>query len=93
MAALGPAFALQFPVTRADGIGVQFKATGELAGAGQAVSRAQVAGHDGQHDLGDELAIDRDLARMGEPEAHAEVRPLLHLLPAGDWKKSVAECA
>jgi hypothetical protein len=30
---------------------------------------------------------------MGEPEAHAEVRPLLHLLPAGDWKKSLAECA
>ena len=69
-AALGPAFLLELAIARADGVGMQREAARQLAGAGQAVAGAEIAGEDGEDHLGDQLPVDGDFGAVGEPETH-----------------------
>ena len=70
MAKFGEAFALELAVAGADSVGVDGVAACKVARAGKALAGAEVAGEDGELDLGDELAVERDVAVGCEPEAH-----------------------
>ena len=70
VAEFGPAFALEFAVAGAYGVGMEGEAAGEFAGAGKAVAGVEVAGEDGEDNLGDELAIERDVTAGSKPQAH-----------------------
>ena len=64
-AGFGPAVGFELAVAGADGVGMDGEAAGELASTGQTVAGLEVAGEDGERDLGDELA-GRAGCRCGE---------------------------
>jgi len=70
VAELGPAFALEFTVAGAYGVGMKVEAASEFAGAGQAIAGLEIAGEYGEDNLGDELAIERDVTAGSKPQAH-----------------------
>jgi hypothetical protein len=51
---------------------MEIEAPRQLALAGEALAPSQVAAQNAQHDLGDQLFADADLALAGKPELHAQ---------------------
>jgi len=71
VAELDPTLAFQLAIAGAYGIGMQTKSSGQFAGAGQSLSRAEVVAENGQNDLRHQLSPDRNCVPTGEPELHA----------------------
>jgi hypothetical protein len=70
MAPFGPAFTFQLPITCADCVGIDRKATRQFARARKPLPRTHVAAQNGQHNLGHKLPINGDFAARGKPEPH-----------------------
>ena len=69
-AELNPAIALELAISRADCVGVEMKAPGQIASAGQTLARLEVVAQDAKDDLRDQLFADGDFTAAGKPELH-----------------------
>src|SRR5258708_20874986 len=66
-----PAIARQLAISRADGVGMQVEAPGQIARTGQTLAWRQVVAQDAEDDLGYQLLANRDFAAPGKPELHS----------------------
>src|SRR5437588_8619227 len=80
-AKIDPAITVQLTIGGADRVRMNTKATRQFAGAGQPLSRAQVAADYAQPNLRDELLAQRNFAAFGKPQAHS-ARSISH-----DWER------
>ena len=67
MTEFDPTLAFEFAVAGADGVGMKAKAARDFAGAGEALAGSEVAAHDSEDDLCDELFADGDFGAASEP--------------------------
>ena len=73
MPKFGPAIARELAVSGADGVGMNAEASGEFAGAGEAVAGAEISCEDGKNHLRDKLPVDGHFAGRREPESHGVI--------------------
>jgi len=77
VAELGPSFACELAVSRADRVGMDAEAASEFASAGKTVAGTEISRENGQDHLRDQLAVDGNFADGREPESHGSLGAIL----------------